>query len=91
MAPADGWVTLDTAGSSFDAIITLYSGDPLSNLVRIAAGTPERTGSEAALTFRSQAGVSYHISVDGLYGAAGNITLHLAQSSSSTAPNDDFR
>ena len=79
VAPADGTLTADTIGSSFDTVLAIYLGDTLASLT-LLAGDDNSGGnwtSRASLPVLS--GQSYHIAVDG-YNAysAGSIQLHLS-------------
>ncbi len=80
-APASGAVIADTAGSGFSALIGIYTGDSLANLVAQASAVPVTTGATtrpAAAMFTAIEGTSYWIAVDGAYGATGDVVLHLS-------------
>src|SRR6266568_82550 len=62
-APTSGNVTITTAGSSFDTMLTIFAGNSLSNLVLVAYNDTETNTS--AVTFNVTAGMAYQISVDG--------------------------
>ncbi|MDQ3934396.1 MAG: hypothetical protein M3340_07160, partial [Actinomycetota bacterium] len=83
-APADGPVTLDTAGSDFPTVLGIYTGDVLCTLrsppvVDLGVG---RRG------FRAKAGVKYRIAVDGVGGKMGRFQLSLREDPQPA--NDDF-
>ncbi|MCA9133551.1 MAG: metallophosphoesterase, partial [Planctomycetales bacterium] len=90
-APADGLVSVSTAGSDFDTTLGIYSGPTVSSLTKVAsnddAGGSLRTSN---LSFVARAGDTYHISVDGYAGAAGNIALQLQWEATLASGSDDF-
>jgi hypothetical protein len=78
-APADGGVTIDTAGSAFDTVLAAYTGDQLSGLIPVASNNDaSAVTTTSRVSFRAQAGVTYRIAIDGPWAdAAGAIELHL--------------
>src|SRR3989442_3554463 len=92
-APADGGLTLTTSGSSFDTLLTLYTGNILSNLSLVAFNDEDPLGTTniSRITVNVTAGRAYQIAVDGSLGATGSIVLQLALGPAATPPpNDDF-
>lgn len=77
-APAEGTVTLDTVGSSFDTLLAVYAGDTVSNLVSVAAsddiGLPDVA---SRLSFSATLGTVYRVCVDGYGGDEGRVVLNL--------------
>jgi hypothetical protein len=68
-APGSGNASVNTAGSSYDTVIAVYTGDSVGALVEVGCNDDEtypvlRT---SKLTFPAIAGTTYHIAVDGLY------------------------
>jgi hypothetical protein len=86
-APASGIVWLDTLGSGVDTALAVYRGSVLAELTSVAS-TPSFVVESHRLRFKVEAGVTYQIAVDGLYQAAGKITLNLKFASSPA--NDEF-
>jgi len=87
-APADGLVTLSTAGSSFDTLLDAYvlepgGGSPLQRLQEIAENDDYGGQFTSFLQFGATANQIYQIAVDGFNGAAGDIALQLSFLSSS--------
>jgi len=78
-APANGTVTIDTIGSTFDTLLAVYSGSTVSNLVALASDDESGGNHTSALTFQANPGAAYQIAVDGFAGATGGITLRLAE------------
>jgi hypothetical protein len=80
-APTSGRVTITTAGSSFDTILSVYTGDSLSNLTRVARNDDDsaRDVRTSRVVFNAQKGVAYAIAVDGYNGASGRIQLHISR------------
>jgi hypothetical protein len=72
-----GTVTFETAGSSFDTLLAIYTGTNLANLTQVASNDDQQDLVMAGLSFHALAGVDYQIAVDGYEGAAGNIVLAL--------------
>ena len=95
-APADGYVTITTTGSSFDTTLAVYTGIVLSNLTLVTFNDTELDTS--IVTFNAGAGSVYQIQVDGCdndfyetNNAEGNISLQLTLGPVQTPPaNDNF-
>jgi hypothetical protein len=87
LAPADGMVVVDTAGSEFDTLLAVYSGDAIGALSNISS-SDDLGGviTSSRVVIIAEAGESYKIAVDGKDGASGNYTLGLFMISE----NDDF-
>jgi hypothetical protein len=82
IAPANGLVTLSTAGSSFDTLLGAYilePGDdpPLESLESVAANDDFGGLVTSQVQFGADAGQTYYISVDGFNGSVGNIIFQL--------------
>jgi hypothetical protein len=58
-APQDGTLELSTAGSGFDTLLGVYTGDSLGALSKVASADG------SALTAQVKAGTTYRIAVDG--------------------------
>lgn len=77
-APANGTLTIDTRGSTFDTLLGVYTGTLVSSLKSVASNNNESSSSTASrVMFDVLAGTSYQIAVDGFRQAAGDITLNL--------------
>ncbi len=95
-APADGYLTITTAGSSFDTTLAVYTGNHLTNLTLVAFNDTDADTS--VVNFNVSAGTAYHIQVDGadsyLYetnNTMGDITLQLTLGPTQPPPaNDNF-
>ena len=74
-----GNVTFSTAGSSFDTVLAVYTGDALTNLVPVASDDDYGGYYTSEVKFYAVAGTSYQIAIDGAYGAEGNIILTSSQ------------
>jgi subtilisin family serine protease len=88
-APADGQVVIRTDGSDFNTLLAVYTGGSLTALTVVAADDDGGEGSRSLVSFLAGAGRTYQIAVDGYSGAAGNVTLTLAQSEATPAPPND--
>jgi hypothetical protein len=53
-APANARVTLDTIGSSFDTLLAVYTGNPVSNLALVATNDDRGEDRSSSLRFNSQ-------------------------------------
>ncbi|HTY87866.1 MAG TPA: protease pro-enzyme activation domain-containing protein [Candidatus Acidoferrum sp.] len=77
--PSDGVLTLDTAGSSFDTLLGLYTGTNVANLTAVADNDDAYFGAPGGYSRLDQAvrsNLLYHIAVDGYGGASGNVVLN---------------
>jgi len=76
-SPSTGSVTLDTAGSSFDTVLGVYTGNAVNALTPIAQNDDVVPGTvrTSTLTFNAVAGTIYKIAVDGYNngGAGGDV------------------
>ena len=75
-APANGRLVLTTAGSNYDTVLAVYTGDLVDQLRLVAANddvSPSNQSSQVAISVK--AGVTYRIAVDGYQGAAGAIRM----------------
>ncbi len=78
-APKSGLVTITTKGSSFDTILGLYTGYPLTSAMLVEKDDDGESNNDSKISFTAQAGVAYHIKVAGYGGSTGSITLGLTQ------------
>jgi subtilisin family serine protease len=79
-APANGSVTVDTAGSNYDTLLGVYTGTAVNALTTIGTNDDASgLGLRSRVTFTASAGVTYQIAVDGFNAATGNITLNITQ------------
>jgi len=86
-APASGRVTIDTAGSSFDTTLGVYTGSTVSTTTAVATNDDISVyNANSVVSFMATAGVTYHIAVDGYAAASGSIVLNLAET---VAPAND--
>jgi hypothetical protein len=77
-APSSGVVSISTAGSVFDTLLSVYQGDNLAGLVPVASNDNASKSKSSKVRFRAEKGQVYRIAVDGVGGAFGDITLDLA-------------
>jgi len=76
-SPFTGSVSVSTDGSSFDTLLSVYTGNSLSNL-QVVAENDDAGGFgvvSSALVFRAFAGETFRIAVDGFNGATGGVQL----------------
>ena len=93
-APASGWLTASTVGSTFDTILTVYTGNDLTNLSQIAVSTrnywlDDTMDATSELNCPVTAGTTYQVAVDGFRNAVGDVVLRLTHFSQ-PPPNDNF-
>ena len=86
-APVNGNLTLTTAGSSFDTMLTVFTGGSVTNLTLVAFNDMENNTS--VVSFDVAAGTAYQIAVDGALGAAGDISLQLSLGPPQPPPSND--
>ncbi len=73
-----GYVTLSTAGSNFDTLLSVYTGTSVKSLKRIAADDDINPGVNnlSAVTFLAKPGVIYRVAVDAKgAGGTGNVAV----------------
>jgi hypothetical protein len=95
-ATRSGWVTIQTAGSSFDTLLGVFVGPSLSNLTLIASQDDVPPLVTASVGFEALAGAHYLIAVDGYDSACGSIVLTLVTGAPGVGPlellsNDEVR
>jgi hypothetical protein len=81
VAPANGAVTIDTLGSSFDTVLKVYVGDTLPALSSVAINNDAPGSVQSRLTFQTLEGQEYQVMLTGAADASsghGNAILHLA-------------
>jgi len=72
-------VTIDTAGSSFDTVLAVYTGSSVSNLTVIASNDDAADGGATSqVVFDAIAGTPYLIAVDGFEGDFGDVQLNVS-------------
>ncbi|MCL4176341.1 MAG: S8 family serine peptidase [Verrucomicrobia bacterium] len=76
-APEDGVLMLNTAGSAFDTLLGVYTGERVNELTTVASNDDNAsTGATSSqVTFGVRSNVTYHIAVDGYAGVQGQVTL----------------
>lgn len=75
MTREPGIVTFDTSGSSFDTVIAAYVGNVLPELLQVACDDDEGEFFGSRMRFVARPNTIYHIAIDGLDGAKGQIIL----------------
>lgn len=76
-------ISVNTAGSSFDTTLGIYTGSAVSGLTTVTSNDDSGGTLQSAVSFSASAGTTYYIAVDGYDGATGSIVL--AFSGGSTA------
>jgi outer membrane protein assembly factor BamB len=86
-APSSSLVAFDTAGSSFDTVLAVYTGTSLSTLQSVASNDDASASvTTSRVLINATAGTTYQIAVDGKNGATGTVALQIG-----TVPaNDNF-
>jgi hypothetical protein len=74
-APVTGVVTMQTAGSTFDTLLAIYTGTALTNLVPIASDEGHGGFYTSKVKFNAFQGTQYQIAIDGLDGDTGDFIL----------------
>lgn len=76
-APAGGRWTVDTAGSSFDTTLAVYTGPAVNALTLVGENDDAVRGRTSEVTFTALAGNVYQIAVDGYDAESGAVVLRL--------------
>jgi hypothetical protein len=71
----DTLLTVSTAGSTFDTLLGVYTGSPVSALTKIAANDDAAGTLTSKTQLLADAGTTYSIAVDGYLGATGTISM----------------
>ncbi len=99
-APEAGAFYFDTHGSSFDTILTIYTGSELIHLTQIAYNDDDGSGiasynndgrignDNSSMTFMAESGTRYYIAVDGYKYSSGSIVLNWRKAN--PPANDNF-
>src|SRR6185436_466361 len=87
-APDSGTCTMDTAGSSFDTVMAVYTGTAVSALSLVASNDDSIFGLQSQVTFSAVAGNTYQVVVDsyGNFSAASAGTINFHQSLPNLTP-----
>ena len=86
-APVTGSYAVSTVGSDFDTVLAVYLGASLTNLTSLGAADDDAGGNGAELfIFRAIVGETFHIVVDGSFGAVGNIILSIQPGGQAIGP-----
>jgi uncharacterized repeat protein (TIGR01451 family) len=75
-APTNGVVTFSTAGSAFDTLLAVYTGDTLNSLVEVASDEDHGGFLTSQLSFNAVAGTRYQVAIDGFWAAQGDLVLN---------------
>ncbi|MFN8006260.1 MAG: S8 family serine peptidase [Terriglobia bacterium] len=77
--PASGHFSFSTAGSNFHTIVTIYTGQSLAELSRVAVSSANPNEElTSTVSFDAVQGTTYMIAIDGLNGESGNFWLGMA-------------
>ncbi|HJT67564.1 MAG TPA: NF038122 family metalloprotease, partial [Pyrinomonadaceae bacterium] len=97
-SPSNGSVTVTTAGSRFDTVLGVYTGNSVGGLTQIGAGGSLRddvsdTDKTSTTSFNASQGTTYSIAVDGYNNAAsggdfGPLTVNWTASNCTAASNN---
>ena len=74
-APGSGSLTVDTFGSSFDTVLTAYSGSTLSGLSRIVFNDDASSTLQSSINFNVTSGGTYYLRVASYGSSRGSIAL----------------
>jgi len=75
-APASGIASFDTIGSDFDTLLAVYTGSTLDALTPVASDNDSGGNLASVVVFNVTGGQRYHVAVDGVTGATGNLVLN---------------
>ncbi len=74
-SPMDGYLTIETTGSSFDTVMAMYTGSSVDALTEIASNDDASGLQSRLLNVPVTLGSTYHVAVDGYFGLTGSVTL----------------
>ena len=92
-APSTAYVSISTAGSSFDTLLSIYTGTSIARLGKIVSNDDYGGNKTSLVAFEAEAGKTYQIAVDGFYDIgtgltdSGTIVLSLAPNPKVPAPS----
>jgi hypothetical protein len=86
VAPFTGPTAISTDGSTFNTLLSVYTGDALNALTIIGEDDNGGYGYNALVRFNATNGTAYRIKVDGYLGVGGDYTLNIIPST-----NDHFQ
>ncbi len=75
--PVTGVYTANTAGSTFDTLLAVYTGAAVNALTEVASDDDTGRLVTSSVTFTATAGTTYHIAVDGFNGDTGSINFNI--------------
>jgi hypothetical protein len=75
VAPSDGIAAFNTAGSTFDTLLAVYTGSDLESLTTVIRDEDQGGFLTSGAQFNAIAGTEYQIAVDGFAGREGIIVL----------------
>src|SRR5205814_1515942 len=80
IAPESGTCTMDTAGSSFDTVMAVYTGIVVSNLTLVASNDDLPPTLQSQVLFNATAGATYQVVVDSYstFTTPGPFNFHLS-------------
>lgn len=73
---ADEMVTASTAGSTYDTVLSVWTGSPGS--FGTVACNDDSVGTESVVTFSATGGVTYHFLVASFFGDGGNLSFNVS-------------
>ena len=88
-APASGIAVFDTQDSTFDTVLAVYTGSAVNALQLIAEDDDGGMADDSRVRFRTVAGQTYSIAVDGYEGDQGAVALRWMLTPV-RPPNDNF-
>ena len=75
-APHTGVATITTAGSTFDSLLGIYTGNTMATLVEVGNDDDSGGFHTSAVKFNAISGTQYKIAVAGFGGASGDVVLN---------------
>jgi hypothetical protein len=87
--PTTGMVRLSTLGSSYDTILTVYTGTR-GSLTQVGCNDQVTGTITSLLTLRMTAGTTYHIMLGGDFGSVGDLRFSAQDVTGLVPVNDDF-
>lgn len=88
-APTSTTVNIFTDGSSFDTVLSVFTGSSITQLVCVADNDDEDSSTASLVAFDTVSGTTYYIQVGGYGDATGDVELSLI-CAGSCVTNDNF-
>ncbi len=84
-AHSNGTVDVDTSGSSYDTVLSVYTGSALNALTMAGCDDDSGTGLTSFVSFTATSGTAYYVQAGGFSSATGDLRITISMAGSSGA------